>query len=30
VFDPDRGAEDGLACETALHTWHGFWGPYTP
>ena len=30
VFDPDRGVEDSLACDTALHTWHGFWGPFTP
>ena len=28
VFSPNRGMDQPLACETALHTWKGYWGPF--
>lgn len=27
-FNPDRGSSSQLACDTALKTYHGFWGPF--
>ena len=29
-FNPDRGKSWPLACETALKTYGGFWGPFVP
>ena len=29
-FSPDRGKSWPGACETALNTYHGFWGPFLP
>ena len=29
-FNPDRGKGSPTACETALKTYHGFWGPFLP
>ena len=29
-FDPDRGKESSMACETALNKYGGFWGPFLP
>ena len=28
VFNPDRGVDDGTACEKAWTTWGGFFGPF--
>jgi hypothetical protein len=28
VFNPDRGADDGLACTKAFNVHGGFWGPF--
>lgn len=29
-FNPDRGRVDPKACETAINTYGGFWGPWLP
>ena len=29
-FNPDRGTTWPGACETALNTYGGFWGPFLP
>ena len=29
-FNPDRGPDSPVACETALNVYHGFWGPFVP
>ena len=28
VFSPNRGVDQPQACETALNTWKGYWGPF--
>jgi len=28
LFSPDRGPVSPKACEAALNTWKGFWGPF--
>uniref|UniRef100_A0A7S2IR02 Sulfatase N-terminal domain-containing protein n=1 Tax=Haptolina brevifila TaxID=156173 RepID=A0A7S2IR02_9EUKA len=28
AFNPDRGVRDPVACDTALHRYGGFWGPF--
>ena len=28
VFSPNRGVDQPQACETAIHTWKGYWGPF--
>ena len=29
VFSPDRGKDDGSACNAATNKWGGFYGPFT-
>jgi arylsulfatase B len=28
AFGPERGSDDGAACQAAMETWKGFWGPF--
>lgn len=28
VYSPDRGNDDGTACQVAVEKYHGFWGPF--
>jgi len=30
VFHPNRGKQDGLACQYALYQYGGYWGPFLP
>ena len=30
AFGPDRGKDDGTACDAAVNKWKGFWGPFLP